>query len=84
MIIDWRTYIMANIHFLRKIAKDELFDTMFFATGEQVTVVKTKDNYTLTVPGIQCVIVHNRNIKINNVKTNSITQAKLELQRYAQ
>ena len=42
---------MANVHFLRKLAKDELWDTLFFATGELPSVEKTKDFYVMSVPG---------------------------------
>ncbi len=72
---------MANNHFLRKMASDELRDTLFFASGELVSKEKGKDIVTLSVPNVTIVIHTNRNIKINGQKHKSIHEAKLTLQR---
>ncbi len=72
---------MANNHFLRKMASDELRDTLFFASGELVTKEKGKDIVTLSVPNVTVVIKHNRNIKINGTNHKSISEAKRTLQR---
>ncbi len=72
---------MANNHFLRKMASDELLDTLFFSTGSVVTKTRTPDTTTLSVPNVTVVIRHNRNIKINGELHKSIHEAKLKLQR---
>lgn len=71
---------MANVHFLRKLASDELRDTMFFATGQRA--VKTKDPawVKLEVPNISVKIVTNRNITVNKEKCKSIPEAKWVIQ----
>jgi len=72
---------MSNNHFLRKLAADELFDTLFFSTGNRVTKTKTSDTTTLAVPNITVVIRHTKNIKINGELHNSVYLAKMTLQR---
>ena len=72
---------MANNHFLRKMASDELRETLFFSTGNTVTKTKTPDTTTLSVPNITVVIRHNKNIKINGEMHKSIHLARLTLQR---
>ena len=72
---------MANNHVLRKMASDELIDTLFFSTGSVVTKTRTPDTTTLSVPNVTVVIRHNRNIKINGELHKSIHEAKLKLQR---
>lgn len=72
---------MANVHFLRKMASDELRDTLFFATGERVAKVKGKDAVTLTVPSIEVVIKTNRSITVNGDKCKSVPEAKYVVQQ---
>ena len=72
---------MANIFFTRKLAADALYDTLFFASREIVSKTKTREDTTLSIPGITVVIRSNRNIKINGKKLNSIHEAQYELQR---
>jgi hypothetical protein len=71
---------MVNVHFLRKLASDELKDTMFFCTGERV--IKTRDPawVKLDVPKISVKIVTNRNITVNKEKCKSIHEAKWVIQ----
>lgn len=72
---------MANNHFLRKMASDELRDTLFFSTGDLVTKTKTSDTTTLSTKNITITIKHNRSIKINGEMHKSISEAKRKLQR---
>lgn len=74
-------YCMANNHFLRKMASDELMDTLFFSTGNTVSKTKTTDTTTLTAGNVTVAIKHNRNIKINGDLFKSVYEAKLKLQR---
>ena len=71
---------MANVHFLRKIASDELRDTMFFATGERVVKDRQKAFWTLTAGPFSVKIVTNRNITVNGDKCKSVPEAKYVIQ----
>jgi hypothetical protein len=72
---------MVNVHFLRKIAKDELWDTLFFATGTLPEVEKTKDFYTMKVIGFETKIYSNRKILVNGDRCNSVPEAKYVIQQ---
>jgi hypothetical protein len=71
----------ANVHFLRKLAKDELWDTMFFATGEYPLVEKTKDHYIMKVQGIDMKICHIKKIYVNGDLCRSVPEAKYVIQQ---
>jgi hypothetical protein len=71
---------MANVHFLRKLASDELRDTMFFCTGERPIKTKEPTWVKLDVPSISVKIVTNRNITVNKEKCKSIHEAKWVIQ----
>ncbi len=71
---------MANIHFLRKLASDELRDTLFFATGIVPVKERTKNNVMLRAGDFEVKIVTNRNISINGDKCKSIPEAKWVIQ----
>jgi hypothetical protein len=72
---------MANNFFMRKVASDALFDTLFFASGERVGKAKTREETTLSISNTNVVIRTHKNIKINGKKVNSIREAQYELQR---
>lgn len=71
---------MANDFFLRKLACDELRETLFFATGERPT--KHKDEkFTLLKSGkFEAKVFTTRKIVVNDAKCNSINAAKLFIQ----
>jgi hypothetical protein len=71
---------MANVHFMRKLAKDELWDTMFLASGEYPDVVKTKDFYKLNTAKFQATIYNGNRIVVNGTKCKGIYSAKLFIQ----
>ena len=71
---------MANIHFLRKLACDELFDTVFFATGDRVDKSKGKDGYILSTPTMEVKINSNRKIFVNGDLCKSVPEAKWVIQ----
>ena len=71
---------MANMFFLRKIASDELMDTLFFATGQRAEKIKERSNWTLNVDKFSVIIVNNRNIKVNGEKCRSVPEAKYVIQ----
>jgi hypothetical protein len=66
---------------MRKLAKDELFDTLFFATGETPVVEKTKDFYTMKVIGIDTKIFNTKKILVNGDLCRSISEAKYVIQQ---
>ena len=71
---------MANVHFQRKIAGDELRDTLFFATGHRAEKLKTPEFVTLRVPEFEVKIVNFKNITVNGDKCRSVSEAKFVIQ----
>jgi hypothetical protein len=71
---------MSNVHFQRKVAADELWDTLFFATGAMPVKQKTPEFRMLEVPGIKVKIMHFRNITVNGDKCKSVSEAKYVVQ----
>ena len=71
---------MANFHFQRKAASDELRDTLFFATGSLVEKQRNPDDVTLTAGGFKVVIRHFRLITVNGDKCRSVSEAKYTIQ----
>lgn len=69
-----------NVHFQRKLASDELWDTLFCATGEYPVKTKTPEFRTLEVPGFHVKIMNFRNILINDDKCRSVSEAKYAIQ----
>jgi hypothetical protein len=70
----------ANMHFLRKLAYDELKDTLFFATGEIPSRVKTDKVWTITAGKYVVDIFHIRNITVNGDRCKSVPEAKFVIQ----
>ena len=71
---------MANVHFQRKIAGDELRDTLFFATGNRAEKIKTPEFVTLRVPQFEVKIINFKNITVNGDKCRSVSEAKYVIQ----
>lgn len=67
---------MANIHFLRKIAVDELWDTMFFATGQRPVKEKTPNFYILKADNLELKIHSTNRVIVNGDTCRSVHQAK--------
>lgn len=74
----------ANVHFLRKLASDELQDTLFFATGEVPIKEKSPDFWTLTAGQYKVLIFTNRKITVNGEKCKSAPEAKYVIQEQLQ
>ena len=72
---------MSNVHFQRKIASDELWDTLFFATGTYPVQQKSPEFRALEVPGFNVKIKNFRNILVNNKKCHSVSEAKFVIQQ---
>jgi hypothetical protein len=70
----------ANVHFLRKLASDELVDTLFFATGFRVEKTRTPDFVTLKAGQFEVKIKTNRSITVNGDKCKSVPEAKYVIQ----
>lgn len=71
---------MTNFHFQRKLASDELYDTLFFATGEYPVKTKTPEFRMLAVPGFHIKIKHFKNIVVNGDMCKSVSEAKYVVQ----
>jgi len=71
----------ANIHFIRKMIADEIYDTLFFATGRIPTKERTKDYYILRVPDFAEVKINsNKKIYVNGEFCRYTSEAKFVLQ----
>lgn len=68
---------MANAYFLRKLAQDELWDTMFFASGERPIKEKASDSITLKTKPFESKIYSTRKIIVNGRRCNSTYEAKV-------
>lgn len=75
---------MANVHFQRKIAGDELRDTLFFATGNRAEKIKTPEFVTLCVPDFVVKIKHFKHITVNDDICRSVSEAKFVIQELIQ
>lgn len=73
---------MANIHFLRKLASDELQDTLYFATGNLPVKERNEDFVILKSLPFEVKIINIRNILVNGDKCRSIPEAKYVIQQY--
>jgi hypothetical protein len=70
-----------NVYFQRKIAGDELHDTLFFACGYVPSKEKLPQARILRVPGFEVKIVNFRNITVNGTKCKSTEEAKSQICR---
>lgn len=67
---------MANMHFLRKLACDELYDTLFFATGEVPVKTKSPEHIIMRSADLSIKVVHPRKIYVNGDLCKSTREAK--------
>lgn len=75
-----RDIIMANNFFLRKLAQDELWDTIFFASGEVPTKTKSNAFVELQTKRLDVKIYTDKNIYVNGSKFKSINDVKRYIQ----
>lgn len=71
---------MANVHYLRHITQEALWDTIFFAAGRVPAKEKTKDFIQLIAAPYDVKIYSNRKILINGNRCNTMNEAKLFIQ----
>ena len=71
---------MANVAFIRKLIADELYDTMFFATGVIPTKTRSKASTILEVPFIKVEIVNGRKVYLNGMEYRHGGQVKKDIQ----
>lgn len=71
---------MANNHFLRKLAQDELWATVFFAAGEGPKKEKSNDFTVLKTLLFTLKIYTTSNIYVNGKKCKSVNEAKRLIQ----
>jgi len=72
---------MANAAFLRKFAQDEMWDILYFASGEVPIKQKSIDFVTLKTTPFTTKIFSPRKILVNDRKFSSIYHAKLFIQQ---
>lgn len=71
---------MSNLNFFTKLAVDELYDTLFFATGERPRKMNTDSSVNLIVNGFETMIINARKIAINGKKFKNTADAKIYIQ----
>ena len=76
----WYNIPMVNVQFQRKIAGDELRETLFFATGNRVEKIKSSEFVTLRVPEFEVKIKHFKHITVNGDVCRSVSEAKYTIQ----
>jgi|Laugrespbdmm15sd_2_1035082.scaffolds.fasta_scaffold153406_2 hypothetical protein len=73
--------MVANVNFLRKLASDELRDTVFFATGQVPSKERDPKFVILKADWLNVKIFTNRNITVNGNKCKSVYEAKVAIQQ---
>lgn len=73
---------MANVHFLRKMAQDDLWDTIFFVSGEVPIKEKSSDFVHLKTIPLDVKIYTNRKIIVNGTRCNAVKDAKRFIQYF--
>ena len=68
-----------NLGFTNKLIKDELKDTLFFATGEYPETSRDKHTYTMKTSDFKVIIKGYRSITVNDEKCKSPREAKWEI-----
>jgi hypothetical protein len=62
--------------FYLNLACDELYDSMFFATGERPVKEKSEEFIIMTAGFLTMKVVHDRRIYVNNDLCKSVPEAK--------
>lgn len=68
-----------NTAFTNKLIKDELKDTLFFATGEYVQSMKKDGTYSLETNQFKVIIKGYKNIMVNEERCKSPREAKWQI-----
>lgn len=72
---------MANTAFMRKLISDELYDTLYFVSGEVPVKTRTNASTILEVPRIKIKIINGRKIYFNDKEYKYSSQIKKDIQQ---
>lgn len=72
---------MANIAFIRKLIADELYDTLFFVSGEVPLKTRSKASTILEVPRIKVEIINGRKMYMNGTEYRFSGQIRQDIQQ---
>lgn len=72
---------MANVAFIRKLIADELYDTLFFVSGEVPVKTRSKASTILEVPRIKVEIINGRKMYMNGTEYRFSGLIRQEIQR---
>jgi hypothetical protein len=72
---------MANVAFIRKLIADELYDTMFFVSGEVPIKTRSKVSTILEVPRIKVEIINGRKMYMNGSEYKFSSQIRQDIQQ---
>jgi hypothetical protein len=73
--------LMANTAFMRKLISDELYDTLYFVSGEVPVKTRTNASTILEVPRIKIKIINGRKIYFNDKEYKYSSQIKKDIQQ---
>lgn len=71
---------MSNVNFFTKLAVDEMYDTIFFATGERPTKVYSDTSVQLVTTVCESEIINARKIIVDNNRFKNTATAKIYIQ----
>lgn len=72
---------MANTAFIRKLVADELYDTLFFVSGEVPVKTRKSNSVILDVPMISVEIFNGRKMNLNGKEYRSSGVVRQDIQR---
>lgn len=72
---------MANTAFIRKLVADELYDTLFFVSGEVPVKTRKSNSVILDVPMISVEIFNGRKMHLNGKEYRSSGVVRQDIQR---
>lgn len=71
---------MANVAFIRKLITDDLYDTMYFVSGEIPVKTRSKASTILEVPRIKVEVINGRKVLLNGIEYRHGGQVKKDIQ----
>lgn len=72
---------MISTAFIRKLIADELYDTLFFVSGEVPIKTRSKSSTVLEVPRIKVEIINGRKMYMNGTQYRFSGEVRQEIQR---
>lgn len=71
---------MAHAAFIRKLIADDLYDTLYFVSGEVPVKTRSKSSTILEVPRIKVEVVNGRKVFLNGMEYRHGGEVKKDIQ----